>query len=119
MTQNEFKMKLFPFFTVDQILRLEEYAYESAKDAHAGIIDLSDEDLRRLGRWHVCDWLTYADLQEIRSVAGDDITQERIDALYEQMNDEWRSGGCIRKRILSKIFWKFRKWQMLSRNMIR
>ena len=89
MTKREFMEKLYPVFTKEQIARLEEYALESAKDAQRGFGDLTEEDLHYIGRWHVCEWLTYADLNEIRMAAGSDVTWEQLDKLSKQMKEEW------------------------------
>lgn len=81
MTMKDFETKLQDIFTDEQIERLNEYGRESAKDAD----DNYNDDK---GRWHVCEWLGYADIEEIRSIVPD-FTDEQAGWLYDQIAEEW------------------------------
>ncbi len=84
MTFEDFYNKLSPFFTAEQIKKLNMWGLKSAPDVFD--YDLP-EDIASAGRWHVCSFLTYAEPEEITAICG--ATPEQLEKLYDQMQIEW------------------------------
>lgn len=86
MTRKDFETKLQDIFTDEQIERLNEYGYESAKDA---LEHTDDKDyLYNVGRWTVCEMLACMDPDDIRKIIPD-FTDEQVGWLYDQIEKEW------------------------------
>lgn len=95
MDYEAFCKKLSPFFTPKQIENLNDYALESALDAHEGDDIRADTDLMQfIGRDFVCSllWDMTADddpCESISAIAGGTFTPEQFAALDAQMDIDW------------------------------
>lgn len=95
MTHEEFVGKLIRFFSMEQINTLENFGYESAFDTHKGM-DITEEDMRFIGRDFVCNYLWDAeDVEEINAILPDNnpMPTENFMNMLDMMDayghDEW------------------------------
>lgn len=93
MNRTEFFNKLLPFFSMNEVARLEEDAFESFADAHGYSPATFDE--KAMAYEFECVMLfdysgSLEDFNSVfTSVIGSEYTQEDFDALTAQMDVEW------------------------------
>ena len=95
MTMEDFRNKLYWYFTGKQIENLNRYGLTSALDAHGDEDDIDMETLASMGREFVCIQLyELADDYETtkaryEEIAGGYFSEESYDDLMEMFDDEW------------------------------
>ena len=90
MDRKEFFEKLQEFFTMPEIESLDCYACESARDVYADSPEFDVEsDVDNIGRWHVCECLTWWTWEEIEQITGTNIDDDRRRRFEEQLQIEW------------------------------
>ena len=90
MDKKDFFEKLAMFFTPEEIENLDKVACESARDVYADSPELDAEsDLDNIGRWHVCECLTWWTWEEIEQITGTNIDDDRRRRFEHQLEIEW------------------------------
>ena len=95
MDFHAFYEKLYPFFTDKQINALNEYALETARDAHEGLECANDTPLMwNMGREFVCILLSEMTddcdpIGSITGIAGGTMSAISFESFVAQLDYEW------------------------------